>query len=317
MTAIDDVLFLIRTVGERTTEPLVDSLHKMGVNEDAIEIVREAPFTEALKKSCDIALKRNFRYCLMFDADFLPRSSFLELLSQAKIQMNPHVFRYQFSALDKFTGRLRCIGPKLYRTSDLGQLRDNIPDEHSLRPETDAMLELIKLKKIAIMGHQLSGVHDYEQDTFTIYRTCFIYAKKRLHDSSKILELIHKYKETDYDFVVAGKGFLDGLFSDDLVTVNADDAGLIHKYKSHKFVEKEPPNIKTNFLQIVDKIIQEKSTNVITLNDLYAFGDCNKLVDLRYYYQILPIYKFIFLQLSIFLERLSMFIRRKLRIYGQ
>jgi hypothetical protein len=317
MTAADDVLFLIRTVGERTTKPLVQCLHKMGVNENSIEIVKEAPFTEALKKSCDIAIRRNFKYSLMFDADFLPRSSFLDLLSQAKIQMKPLVFRYQFSAFDKFTGRLRCIGPKLYRTSDLGQLRDNIPDYHSIRPETDAMLELIKLNKIAIMGHLLSGIHDYEQDAFTIYRTCFVYAKKRLHDSTKILELIHKFKETDYDFLIAEKGFLDGLLSEALVTVNSDDTGLIHKYKSYEFAEKEPPNIKTNFLQIVDKIIQEKAINVITLNDLYAFGDYNKTVDLIYYYRMLPSYKFIFLQLSILLERLSMFIRRKLRIYGQ
>lgn len=218
---LEAVTVIIRSVGERTEALCKQLIADQGVSENAIFVVNEAPFSQAMKVGFEIALaeERPWTHCV--DADVLLRKgSIANMLAHAERQPD-NICEIQGFVLDKFFGGARKGGVHLYRTALLDKAIRLIPPEgEDIRPETHT------LNAMQAKGHpwrtvrELVGLHDFEQRNEDIFRKCFVHAHKNLNYAQIFLPWWLSQSLHDADYKVAVAGFAEGLKNFDNVRID-------------------------------------------------------------------------------------------------
>lgn len=238
----ENVTTIIRTVGERTEE-LCRKLLEKQITRDNIYIVREIPFTEAVRKTFEMGILENRKWTFVVDADVLVRPGVIEEAINYAEKANKRVFKIEGKVIDKFLDSPREAGTHWYRTELMNHAIGLIPQPDGvIRPET-YVRNAMKAKGFPFIKTDiLTGLHDFEQYYRDIYRKCFIQAKKHYERAIKRLPEWEEKAKTDYDYSVALAGFYAG-----------------KEYKGNVYIDAEAPFLsafegKMELLHLCEKV---------------------------------------------------------------
>ncbi len=218
--SVKDVTAIVRSVGERT-EQACRYLLSQQVPEENIVTINEVPFSAAVAKTFKVGLEKGLPWTLCLDADVLVKQGAVsELLVEAeKIQEN--VFGLQGLILCKFFDGDRKAGNRLYRTSLLVQGLESIPNQETIRPETDTVRAMETKGFPWEVVDVTVGLHDYEQYYKDIYRKCFTQAHKHQHLINVLFNPVWTRRaEKDPDYRVALWGLRAGQIFDGEVQID-------------------------------------------------------------------------------------------------
>jgi hypothetical protein len=237
----DNVTVVIRTAGERTTE-LCKRLVLEQVTKKNVFIVKEAPFTMAVKRTFEIGMENGLPWTMAVDADILlTRDAVKDVINLAERESD-QVFCFTARVQDKFFRSPRP-GGHLYRTSLLSKAVTLFDGKEHLRPET-IIVEMMQKQagyKKGEFEEYIVGLHDYEQYYKDIYRKAFVYAHK--HSEKAILHFLSYWSSfviIDPDYRVAFAGLFEGLANRETIEINIDKLpqGFSQNRLTNELVEK-------------------------------------------------------------------------------
>lgn len=225
------VTVVIRSVGERTEDACRTLVLEQGVPPEAVFVVRERPFSKALRLGSEIGLEQGRKWTLFVDADLLLRRGSIERMVVIAEGQPASVCQVVGYCLDKFFGGARLGGMRCYRTSLLDEFIGCIPDEGvDIRPESNALKEMASKGFPCFVTPQLTALHDFEQSYDDIFRKCFVYAHKHSHLQDFFLSFWGAHADVDADYRVALAGFKAG--SDYVGPVRIDKNAPYFSYES-------------------------------------------------------------------------------------
>ena len=208
----DLVSVIIRSAGERTEQLCKNLIIEQGVSPENLCIVKEAPFSAALKITFELGIERDLKWTLCNDADVLLRPGAVENMIVLAEQQNENVCEIEGYILDKFFGGPRNGGVHLYRSSVLLKALEYIPPEGlDIRPEHHTRQALAAIGYPWKTVPYLVGIHDFEQYYKDIFRKCFVHAHKHLNLTELFLSIWREKAACDMDYVVALQGFAKGV----------------------------------------------------------------------------------------------------------
>ncbi len=208
----NSVTIIIRAAGERTEAACRQLILDQGVPEDQVILVREAPFSAALRRGFEIGIEqaRPWTYCV--DADVLLRPGSVARMLELAEQQDPETLGIQGYILDKFFGGPRQGGVHLYRTRLLPVALTCIPEEGvNIRPERTALAAMAEKQHPWVIVPYLTGLHDFEQYYRDIFRKCFVQAHKHLQYAELMLSVWRSGAVQDMDLQVALRAFSQGV----------------------------------------------------------------------------------------------------------
>lgn len=213
---------VIRSVGERTTD-LCCALARRQISDGNIFIINESPFTEAIRKSFEIAIESKRKWAYIIDADVLIRPGVISDLINYAENADNNIFKIEGKVIDKFIGSPREAGTHLYRTALIPQALGFIPDPfQAIRPETDVRNAMNKLGYGFVKTNIITGLHDFEQYYSDIFRKCFIQSRKHHDRVTDIMPYWEKLSQTDPDYKIAIEGFKYGITFRDRVAIDSN-----------------------------------------------------------------------------------------------
>lgn len=237
----DKATIIIRSVGERTEQLCRDLILAQGVAPTNVIIVREAPFSAALRKSFEIGLKRGLPWTFCVDADLLLRPNSIVTMLQLAENHEKNVCQIQGYILDKFFGGPRYGGVHLYRTSLLPLTLTKIPPEgKDVRPETHTLNAMAEAGYPWVTVPYLVGLHDFEQSYQDIFRKSFVQAHKHLKWADLFLTICRERADSDKDYHVALHAFATGLVYDGDVYIDIQQDVYQSQFAALDLVEKQP-----------------------------------------------------------------------------
>lgn len=217
-----NVTVVIRSSGERTEKACYDIVRKQ-LSSNNIFIIKEKPFSLAVKRNFEIGIKEDRKFTLALDADILLRDNAVEDMIDRMENLSNDYFMYQGCVYDKFYGDFRAGGPHLYRTSLLREAIKYIPvDGSNLRPESATYIEMKKKGFHYYCDNIYYGLHDFGQFKIDIYRKFFLHAKKHKVLVHNFLDKWKKNIIDDEDYIIALRGLSDGLLYNGKVYINVD-----------------------------------------------------------------------------------------------
>jgi len=262
-----DVSVIIRSVGERTSD-LCYELVSMQVPRENIIVIREAPFYKAAQRSFEIGIEQGRPWTLCLDADILLRPNAVQTLRKLALAAGDRALYVQGSILDKIFGKPRRAGPYFHKTSLLSIMLDYMPAEGvSLRPDTDAAMQLASLGYTHPLHDVIIAVHDFEQYYHDIYRKVFVHSHKHLEYMPKLELLWDRLAGRDPDYEVClwglrdGRGF-KGTVSQDVRCFPQD---ISDRLRANGWEEKDSLKLTENHSWDVDGLIADYyRTSVLT-----------------------------------------------------
>ena len=210
MSMLHDITVVIRSTGERTKDLCYQLLCKQVPPANVI-VINEYPFRRAAQRSFEIGIELGRPWTLCLDADILLRRNAVHILRNWTLAAPNNVLYVQGTIFDKIFGRPRRAGPYFHRTSLLPKLLEYMPAEGmSLRPDTDAAMQLGALGYPRLQQNLIIAVHDFEQYYRDIYRKAFVHAHKHVDHMSELEPLWQRLAGQDQDYQVALWGLRDG-----------------------------------------------------------------------------------------------------------
>lgn len=184
-----EYLFVIRSVGERTTDHLKEQLLELANTMDAeVRVVNITPFSEAIRQSFKLADESDCRILVMIDADVIVISDkFRSLVSKAS--QAPDVLGYQGYCHDFFWQGPRRGGVHIYNMRVIKPYIEQLDFDASVsRPETHIKKQLEELtdRPYWIVPF-LCCYHAYDQDYSSWWRTLVNQAGKSPEANALIL----------------------------------------------------------------------------------------------------------------------------------
>lgn len=263
----DDLIIIIRAAGERTEMLCKKLIMDQGVTENKIHLIREVPFSAALKKSYEIGIDSGCKWIMCVDADLLLRpGSILEMIKQAEKQPK-NVCEIQGFMLDKFFGGIRKGGVHLYRSDTLPLILKQIPDEgEDMRPETQTLRNMRKLgfKRAAVP--YVVGLHDEKQFNKDIYRKIFVHGVKHMDRLPLFITIWKEQLHQDPDFAVALSALSESIKTTTQLYINSKLDIYTEMFEKSGFDEKDHINIENYTLDWVENKIQNWKTSDIYLS---------------------------------------------------
>lgn len=253
---LKDITVIIRSVNERTEQLCKKLLVDQGVLEENLHLIREVPFSAAMRKSFQIGIENKKRWTLCVDADVLSRSGAVQKLVEHAETKKENICEVQGYMLDKFFGGIRRGGFHLYRTSLLPKVIECIPKEGvDIRPESRTLKEMAKRGYPRAVVPYIVGIHDDEQYNYDIYRKAFVQAVKHLNKADLLVSHWKENADKDPDFKVALVAFSDSIRNTEPVFIDTEQNLYKEKFKRAGFNEKEELNIDTVSLQDIEEKI--------------------------------------------------------------
>lgn len=238
-TLFSDCIVIVRSVQERTEKLCMQLILEQGVPGDQVRVVRETPFSAAMKKSFRLGIESGLKWTCCIDADVLLKPGALVGLLQKAEEQPGNVCLVQGLVLDKFIQVKRPAGNHVYRSSLLEKAIRSIPEEgSSLRPESDMLSVMSKQGHPWVQCDVVAGIHDFEQYYGDIYRKCFLQAHKHAY----LIPVLEPYwlekSREDPDFEVAVMALRSGKVYGEQVLVDKNflqnEAGDVLKMKRIK-----------------------------------------------------------------------------------
>jgi hypothetical protein len=225
MISKDQLVVVIRTAGERT-ETVCRNLVLREVSEDQVHLVRMVPFEAALAESYRIGIQSGAKWLMTLDADVLLRENAIgDFLAEAEA-MSERFFHTEGLVYDFLTGMYRKAGHRMYRVATLTQALSCIPEfGEAIRPEFTTINRMIAAGFPVQETGTVYGIHDFEQYYRDVYRKCVVHTVKHV---AWLPELITRWKAKQYtelDFKMAIKAVIDGLLSENEVSIDVRKFG--------------------------------------------------------------------------------------------
>jgi hypothetical protein len=296
-----DVTVVIRAAGERT-EQLCKHIVEAQVLPEHIHIVKERPFTQAVKKTFEIGLENSRSWTLAIDADVLISPDTITSMINSAESLGEHLYVYQGFVVDKIFGRARAGGPHLYNTKHLSKALSVLSGNPStFRPESDTYAALAEEGYLKYGDNKIYGVHDYFQYHRDLYRKAFFHSKKHFkpHYTHNFIEHWKAHKSNDADYLTILHGWFEGVLTNDLIqndisffeqittrklpilnidekklivrsefkAIEADVADLVNnsnKKNLYKYISPKPPVI-DNQQSLNRPSLRQRSVNLINL----------------------------------------------------
>jgi len=236
-----NVKIIIRSAGERTETICRNLVIDQGIPASQVTIVREVPFSAAMRKSFQIGIESRLPWTFCIDADVLLRPGSIETMLAFAETQDPNVCEIQGVVLCKFFGGPRPAGNHLYRTELLEQVIQCIPEEGvNIRPEFHTLNSMQSKGYPWLTVPYLVGLHDFEQFHLDIYRKCFVQAHKHDYLTELFTTFWRSCMRTDEDYRVAMAGFAGGLQHDGQVTIDVSSRLFDVQLAPLGFQEKAP-----------------------------------------------------------------------------
>ena len=235
------VTVIIRSVEERTEQLCHELILSQGIEPTNVSIVREAPFSSALRRSFKIGIERGSVWTLCVDADLLLRPDSIRRMLQLADNLEESVFEIQGYILDKFFGGPRMGGIHLYRSNLLSKALSSMPEEDcDIRPECQT-LQIMQSKGYRwISVPYIVGLHDFEQYYRDIFRKCFVQAHKHEYLADLFLSIWRNGIRDDMDYWVGLQGFAGGIAHHADVHIDIRQEFLQKGFEELQIGEKEP-----------------------------------------------------------------------------
>lgn len=254
---LDKATVIIRSVGERTEALCRQLILAQGVPEEAVVVIREAPFSAALRKSYEIGIERDRPWTFCVDADLLLRPGAVARMLEIAISQPSAVCEVQGYILDKFFGGPRLGGVHLYRTEHLSQALRCIPREGvNIRPEYHTLQAMQAAGSPWRTVRYLVGLHDFEQRYADIFRKCFVQAHKHSNFAELFLSVWRAQAAADADFQVALAGFARGIAHWGAVRIDVSDQLYREGLTALELTEKPDLPLETWYPERVEDMIR-------------------------------------------------------------
>ncbi len=237
--AVDNhVTVVIRGVGERTEQACYTLLSHQ-IRQKNIHLIRETPFSSALRKSYEIGIASRRKWTLVVDADILACDDIINKLYERGESQPKSVFCVQSSMLDKFFGGVRVGGMKLYRTARLKDALTLIP-QVNIRPEATVIKTMHKTGHYVDITDIVCGLHDFEQSYADIFRKGFAHGIKHASLTKRIMPFWRRQEVEDKDFAVLLAGYTVGSAHKSSLKLSKDEVReeFEHFAAANKLVEK-------------------------------------------------------------------------------
>ena len=239
----DQVTIIIRSVGERTEVLCKKLILDQGVPEENVFVIRETPFSKAMRVGYQKGIDNTLKWTYCIDADVLLAGNAIKDMLSIANQQPDEVFTISARLVDKFFNFPRRVGNHLFRTSSLASMISNIApyEKEGIRPETDAKNVLIEKGGIEHKLDDIIGLHDFEQHYEDIARKAYVHANKH---AEFLGEFVPHWKEnaaSDDDFKVALIGLAEGLKFFENVKINDNEFESL-KELINKLFEKKSEN---------------------------------------------------------------------------
>ncbi|MEX2601285.1 MAG: hypothetical protein WD355_06530 [Balneolaceae bacterium] len=236
---IEQATVIIRAAGERTEALCRELILGQGVPEEHLFLIREAPFSKAMRTAFEIGIRQNLPWTYCVDADVLLRPGAVETMVGYAEKQPENVCEIQGYIMDKFFGGARIGGVHLYRTSLLPEAIQSIPEEGvNIRPERHTLGEMKKKGYPWKTVPYIVGTHDDEQYNADIYRKAFVQAVKHTYRAELFITLWRERAKEDQDFRVALQGFSDSIRTDADVYIDRTQGLYKEMFEAAGFEEK-------------------------------------------------------------------------------
>jgi hypothetical protein len=210
---LDQVTVIIRSVGERTESLCKKLILKQGVPEEHLFVIRETPFSKAMRVGYQKGIDNGLKWTYCIDADvLLAEHAIRDMLTIANGQPK-EVFTLSGKCIDRFIPEPRAVGNHLFRTSALQQLINSIApyEEEAIRPESHAKRKLFDAGYSELKVKKIIGLHDYEQFYLDVFRKAFVHANKHTELIGEMAAHWKKHQHDHDDYRVALAGLAAGL----------------------------------------------------------------------------------------------------------
>jgi len=237
---LESITIIIRSVGERTEAACRAAILRHGIDPSQVILVREAPFSRAMRVGYQAGVDAGRPWTFCIDADVILRpGAIAAMLSHAQRQ-KPNVFEIQGFVLDKLFISLREAGNHLFRTASLPELIACIPEEGSaLRPESTAMQGMVRKGHRWVNVPYVVGLHDFEQSNQDIFRKSFTHAQKHLYLMPDLFPKFRDRAAGDADFSVMIEGIAEGLRAADPVRIDIRHRPFEQRFEALGIEEKQ------------------------------------------------------------------------------
>lgn len=257
-----DVTVIVRSAGERTEKVCEKLILEQGIQEKDLAVVKEVPFSKAMKVSFEHGIKKGKKWTFCIDADVLLRKGSIQKMTELAESQPERVCEIQGLVMDKFFSGPREAGNHLYRTSLLKEVIDRIPEEGTdIRPETHALNRMKEDGYDWVSVPYIVGIHDDEQFNFDIYRKAFVHAVKHLNYADLLIPHWKKNSKSDQDFNVALQAFSDSIRNSDDVFINRSQNLYKDYFDQTGFDEKNVLNDIVYSTELIDEKIQSWQIN--------------------------------------------------------
>jgi len=206
-----DICVAIRSVGERT-EPLVYHACKKEIPIKYIYQIQGQSLSEGTKMACELAISSGMKWLLFVGGDYIPVPGFISLLAEQAKDVDEKVMFVKGVINDKFLMEQRADGggPMLQRVDLLKEwlrVYDKVDNGRTTEAQFHAHLKnqgyYSKRTKVYIARH------DFEQRYQDIYRSCFVYGKKKKR-AEYLLPRWATMGVDDHDYEVCRYAYLKG-----------------------------------------------------------------------------------------------------------
>lgn len=266
MKMLKNITIVVRSVGERTSEKCVEYLIDFFGRKNVFLIENETPFSQAVKKTFLIGIKRKKKWTLAVDADvFLFKDKIKDFIFEAEkfVSKQKNVYCLEGKLFDKFSQTYREVGCHLYNTKYLKKALKYVDDgKNTVRPETYIKEEMAKCGYGFYVSEMRIGIHDFFQNPKNIIKKAILHCKKHANIANWI-EIWKKKAQNDDDFVYALKGneIYNSLDDKTIIVDSQFMDNLLFKFNI-KFEEK---NILTNCE--IDSVLKKYNQNICEYED--------------------------------------------------
>lgn len=206
MTIHPDVHWVVRSVGERTTEAAL-TLVREAAGGAPVQLIRQTPFTRAVRATWEGGQTSEKTWTVCVDADVLCDPIALRRLVDEARATGPEVFCVQGQILDYLIPIRRPAGIHLYRNAFAPRALPLIPESgQSKRPESFVNEALIDRGHIFRQSNTIIGLHDFFQDVEDLYRKGLVHAKKHTDVWDHLVVAWRERAKTEPDIRVAMMG---------------------------------------------------------------------------------------------------------------
>ena len=221
---LDQVTIIIRSVGERTESLCKKLILDQGIPEEHLFIIRETPFSKAMRVGYQKGIDQGLKWTYCIDADVLLAEYAIRDMVNIANEQPEEVFTLSGKCIDRFIPEPRAVGNHLFRTSILPLLIDSIApfEDESIRPESHAKRKLFDAGFSELKVSNIIGLHDYEQFYIDIFRKAFVHANKHTELIGEMAAHWKKHQHEHEDYRAALNGLAAGLTYQGEIRIDAN-----------------------------------------------------------------------------------------------